>query len=78
MNRRAGHAAVHPPEHGIGAALHREVQVRANPVGALGHQRDQLRRDLGRLDARQPHAEIAGEVGELPDEQGESGEPNDE
>jgi len=43
----------------------------ANPAAALGHQCNQFRRDLGRLDARQPHAKIAREVGDAAEEGGQ-------
>ena len=62
----AAPAAAHAAQHAVAAALHRDVQVRATLSRMVGHHVDQLARDLGGFDAREPHAEVAGQLGNLP------------
>ena len=50
---------LHPPQHRVRAALQADMQMRTDFVGVLGHRGDQFARHLGRLDTRQPDAEIA-------------------
>ena len=58
-------AAAHAAQHGVGAALQRDVQMRANFFGIRGHHGDQFARDFGGFDAREADAEIAGQFGDL-------------
>ncbi len=58
-------AAAHAAQNAVGAALQRDVQVRANFFGKRGHHGDQFARDFGGFDAGEAHAEIAGQFGDL-------------
>ena len=65
MNPLAAPAAAHAAQHAVAAALHRDVQMRADFVGMVGHHGDQFAGDFGGFDAGEADAKVAGQFGDL-------------
>ena len=58
-------ASTHPTQHRVAARLKTQMDVGNEAIGILGHHADQAASHLGRFDAGQPDAEIAGQLAEL-------------